>query len=276
MAAGREPPTLAGKLSTYAHLVAAQVRSQAQYRVSFALDIVISALTALIDISGVLVVFLVTPALGGFAPAEVCLMSGLAMTGFGIADLVVGNTERLRHYVRTGLFDVVLIRPLGTLPQLVAIDFAPRRVGRLTSSVVLLVVAALWADVAWTPAKIAVAVLSIASGAVLFGSLFVAGATVAFWWIESGEVANAVTYGGETFTEYPVTIYSGWFRRLFAYALGFGFVAYYPALVLLGRSDPLGAPDFVRWLGPLVALVAATAAAALWRTGVRHYRSTGS
>ncbi len=260
----------------YWRLLLAQVRSQAQYRTSFVMDLVASAGFALLDVVSVLVLFLVTPALAGFRPAEVFLMTALAMVGFAMADLAVGNVERLREYVRTGLLDAVLIRPLRVLPQLLALDFATRRIGRLVQSVVLLAIGLSIVDVHWTGARVAAVVLAPLVGTVVFSSIFVAGATVAFWWIESGELANAFTYGGRDFTIYPVTIYAGWFRRVFAFGFGFAFVAYYPALVLLGRPDPLGAPDFVRWLGPVVAVVGATLAGLLWRTGIRHYRSTGS
>jgi ABC-2 type transport system permease protein len=264
------------RLVAYRRLLSAQVRSQTQYRASFTMDLISSAGFALTDVLSVLVLFRVTPALGGFGPAEVFLMAGLAMVGFAIADLTVGNVERLRSYVRTGLLDAVLIRPLGVLPQLLAIDFTPRRIGRLVQSVLVLAVGLAVADIDWTPSRVAMALLAPFTGAVFFSALFVAGATVAFWWIESGEVANAFTYGGRDFTLYPVSVYSGWFRRLFAYGLGFAFVSYYPVLVLLGRPDPLGTPDFVAWLGPPVAVLVAVAAGLLWRTGLRHYRSTGS
>ena len=114
-------------------------------------------------------------------------------------------------------------------------------------------------------------------GAVFFGAIFVATATVAFWWIDSGEFANGFTYGGRDFTSYPITVYSGLFRRIFAYSLGFAFVAYYPALALLGRPDPLGLPGWAGLVRRRWWPCAAVAVAALvWRFGVRHYRSTGS
>jgi ABC-2 type transport system permease protein len=63
---------------------------------------------------------------------------------------------------------------------------------------------------------------------------------------------------------------------VFAYGLGFGFVAYYPTLTLIDRADPLGAPVALGYASPLVAAVVAAAAWLVWRTGVRRYASTGS
>jgi ABC-2 type transport system permease protein len=112
------------------------------------------------------------------------------------------------------------------------------------------------AGLAPTPGRLALLVLAPIAGAVIFSAVFVATAAVAFWWIESGELGNALTYGGHDFTAYPIGVYGALFRRLFAYALGFAFVAYYPALALLGRPDPLGAPEHLGYASPLVAVAA--------------------
>jgi ABC-2 type transport system permease protein len=179
-------------------------------------------------------------------------------------------------YVRTGLLDAVLVRPLSALIQLAVMDAAPRRMGRIAMGVVLVALAAAQAGIALTPGRVALLAVAALAGAVIFSAVFVATASVAFWWIESGELGNALTYGGHDFASFPIGIYGALFRRLFAYALGFAFVAYYPALALLGRRDPLGAPDHLGYASPLVAALAATAAGFVWRAGIRHYRSTGS
>ena len=263
-------------LTAYRHLVSAQVRSQTQYRASFVADVIGSIMFGVFDVASVLVLFRVTPVLGGFGFAEVFLMTALAGCGFAAADLVVGNVERLRQYVRTGLFDALLVRPLSSLAQLAAMDVATRRVGRLAFGAVMIVVAAANAPVPLTPTGLALLVLTPIAGAMIFGAIFVATATVAFWWIESGEIANGLTYGGLAFTQHPITIYGALFRRLFAYGIGFAFVAYYPTLAFLDRPDPLGAPRLLGYASPAVAVVAVLLAALMWRTGVRHYRSTGS
>jgi ABC-2 type transport system permease protein len=262
--------------SPYVRLLLAQVRSQTQYRTSFLIDLAGSSVLTLLDVVSVFVIFSVNGDLGGFGGREVLLMVGISALAFPLADLAVGNVERLRVYVRTGLFDAVLVRPLSALWQLVAMDFAPRRIGRVVQGIAIYVIALAVAPVDWSVATALLAVLAPLAGAVFFASLFVAGATVAFWWIESGEIANGFTYAGRDLTSYPMTVFGGLFRRLFAYGLGFAFVAYLPTLALLGRPDPLGVPGWLHWCSPLTALAAAGLAALLWRTGVRHYRSTGS
>ncbi|MFB9236197.1 ABC transporter permease [Plantactinospora siamensis] len=272
--AGRD--IVGGALTGYLALLRAQGRSQASYRTSFVVDLVGNVGATVFDVATVLVLFGVTGGLGGFTLREAMVMVGISSCAFAAADLAVGNVERVRGYVRSGLLDAVLVRPLRALPQLLLMDLPLRKLSRVLFGLAVLLVSLGAARIAWTPARVLLAVLAPLGAAGFFGSIFVASASVAFWWIDSGEVGNAFTYGGRDFTAYPATVYSGWFRAVFAYGLGFAFVAYYPALALLGRADPLGLPPWVGWAAPGVATPAVAAAAAAWRTGIRHYRSTGS
>jgi ABC-2 type transport system permease protein len=260
----------------YRHLIRAQVRSQTEYRLSFGLDLVFTTLMTGVEVVTLIVLFGVAPVIGGLRLPEALVVAGIAAVAFGLADLAVGNIERLPQYIRTGLLDTVLIRPLGALPQLVAGDFAPRRIGRVVQGAVVLALALRLAEIDWTPARIALAAVAPLAGAVMFASIFVAGATLAFWLVEGGEVANAFTYGGRDFSTYPTSVFGGWFRRIFAYGLGLAFAAYLPAMALLGRDAALGLPSWLGWCSPVAALGWAAAASWFWKFGVRHYRSTGS
>jgi ABC-2 type transport system permease protein len=260
----------------YAALLATYVRARAVYRFSFWTDMAANVLFLGADLLSVLVMFAVADSLGGFTRPQVLVMFGLSGVGFTLADLAVGNIEKLRIYVRTGMLDTVMVRPLGVLGQLLCMDFGVRRVGRLLYSIGILAVALALNDVRWTAGKVALLIVSPIAGAVLFGSIFVATSTIAFYWIESGDLANVITYGGRDFTSYPTAIFGQWFRRIFGFALGLGFVAYYPALSILDLPDPIGLPHWTGWVAALAAPLAMGTAALVWRTGVRHYRSTGS
>jgi ABC-2 type transport system permease protein len=71
-------------------------------------------------------------------------------------------------------------------------------------------------------------------------------------------------------------IYGKWMRRLFGYLIPLAFVNYFPALYILGKSDPIGAPSWFRFMSPVAALGSVVVATVIWRAAVRRYRSTGS
>ena len=116
----------------------------------------------------------------------------------------------------------------------------------------------------------------VVSGSLIFGALFVLGATFQFVSNDASEVANAFTYGGNTMTQYPLTIYPTEVVKTLTFLVPVGFVNWYPALFILGIPDPFGLPSALQFAGPVAALVLGVLAAVAWRNGVRHYRSTGS
>jgi ABC-2 type transport system permease protein len=264
------------ELRAYVALLGGQWRSVASYRASFVLEMITNVGATGLDIVAVLVLFQATRTVGDFTLVEGLLVVSLSSCAFALADFTVGNIDRLKTYVRAGTLDAVLVRPLGVLAQLVLMDLPVRKALRLVLAATVLVVALRLNDIDWTASRVALVIVTPLAGAVFFGAIFVLSASLAFWWVESGEIGSAFTYGGRDFTAYPTTVYSGWFRALFAYGLGFGFVAYQPAVALLGRTDPLGLPAWAGFAAPLVALLAAGAAATAWRIGIRRYRSTGS
>jgi ABC-2 type transport system permease protein len=104
----------------------------------------------------------------------------------------------------------------------------------------------------------------------------VALATIAFWIVDAIEFVNAFTYGGSFLSQYPLNVFAWWLRGLVVFVLPIAFVAYFPALYVLDKPDELGFPNALRFASPLVAVLAALAAAAMWRGAVRRYRSVGS
>jgi ABC-2 type transport system permease protein len=260
----------------YARIVGSRIRSQLAYPRSFALDVAGQALVQAGELVVILAVFAQVQALGGFARDEVLLMYALSGIAFGLADMVVGQLDELPTWIRTGTFDVLLTRPLSTFLQVLTGDVQLRRLGRALVSAGVLVVVLVQGGIAVTPLAGALLVLTPITGAVIIGSIWVATCAVSFWIVEGRELANAFTYGSTISTAYPITIFAPWLRTLFCFLVPGAFVAYYPALAVLGRADPLGLPAALPYLTPLVAVAAAGVAALVWRAGVRRYTGTGS
>ena len=260
----------------YWRIIRARLRSQGSYRVSFLVDCLGPVLAQATELLTILVLFSRVSSLGGFDAGEVLLIYALASTSFGLADVVAGQLDALPRYIRTGAFDVLLLRPLGTLPQMLTIDIELRRLGRAFVGLAILVWVLSTIEIHWTLAKVLLVVVTPITGAVIMGSVWAASCVVSFWIIEGGEVANVVTYGSSLFTSYPPTVFPGGLRWFLAFVVPGAFVAYYPALAVLDRSDPLGGPAWLSWITPLVAVLAAVLAGEVWRFAVRRYLGTGS
>ena len=266
---------MADALALYGRLVAARVRAQLQYRASFALDTIGMFLVSFLDFVAVLLIFHATPRLGSFSVEEVAFLYATSGLSFAIAELVVGHLDGFSQLIRDGSFDNVLLRPRGTLFQIISSDFQLRRLGLALQTLAVLVWALSRLDVPWTVGRVAAIVLMTACGAVIFCAVWVLVTSIVFWSVEGRETANAFTYGGRSLTQYPIDVYGRWLRRLLAYLVPMAFVSYFPALYVLDKADPLGLPYWLRFASPLAAVAVTAAAAVMWRVAVRHYRSAG-
>jgi ABC-2 type transport system permease protein len=263
-------------LAVYRHLVLASVRSQLAYPTSFALQCAGQALVQLEDMVVIVVLFSRIGAMGGFTRQEVLLIFSLAGVSFGLADLLIGSLDRVGELIRAGTLDALLLRPVPAMTQICAAEFALRRLGKVVTALAILGYVLATSHIAWTPLRAAMLVITPLTGLVLFGAIWVTATATTFWLLEGQELPNSVTYGSGLFTSYPVSVFSGWLLRLMAFVVPGAFVAYYPALAILGKPDPLGLPAVLPYSAPVVAVLATSLAALAWRAGLRHYVGTGS
>ncbi len=250
------------------------MRASLAYRTSFWMLTIGGFVVGGLDMVGIWILFQTIDRLGGFSLTEVAFLYGAAGFGLAVADMIVGQVERVGQLVRLGKLDVMMVRPLPLLSQVCAEQFALRRVSRVLLTAGILTWGAAYVD--WTPLRAAVTVSMLMSGVVIFAAVWITFATIQFWTADSAEIANAFTYGGSTVTQYPLAIYPSEVIKALTFAVPLAFVNWYPALYVLDRDDPLGLPTAFQFASPVVALVLTGIAALAWRTGVRHYTSTGS
>lgn len=252
------------------------IRVSMTYRTSFAILTVGQFLVTGLDFVAILVLFSSVEALGGFSLGEVAFLYGGSALCLGVADLLLGNVERLGLRIRTGTFDTMLVRPVSVYVQMCADDFALRRLGRIAQAGAVFGWSVTSLRLDWTLAKVAMIPYLLAFGSAIFLAVFTLGAAVQFWTADSSELANSFTYGGSTLAQFPMTIYPTEAVKALTFIVPITFVNWYPSLFILGRDDPLGLPAAVQFAAPLAAAVLGALAAVVWRTGVNRYRSTGS
>lgn len=265
-------------LRIYWRLVAIQIRSQAQYRVAFALDVLTAGVVLALFFVALVFVFQRFQNIAGWTLGEVAFLYGMVEMAFGTMDMVFSGFDpnSFGQQVRRGTFDQLLLRPLSLTLQVLGSQFVIRRLGRILQGVAIFVVALTLTDVTWTAAKLLYLPVVLVSLVCFFGGLFIVGATITFWTVESIEVINIFTYGGSEMMSYPMSIYQEWLRRFFTFVVPAIFLNYYPALYFLDKPDPLGLPAVAPFLAPVVGVGVLTLALLFWRYGIRHYQSTGT
>jgi ABC-2 type transport system permease protein len=263
-------------LSLYSRLIAADLRAQMQYRLSFALLTIGSFASLLLEFAVILVLFGRFPHLKGWSVGEVAFLYGLASVSLGLAEMVSGAFDHFHTLIVRGDFDRILTRPADPFVLLFGQEFQLRRLGRIGQGAVALAYAQTNLGLDWTLPKLLYLPVVFASGATFFVALFVIGATLCFWTTQTTEVMNIFTNGGAEMATYPLDIYAEWFRRFFIFVVPLAFVTYFPALFFLDRPDSFGLPAAFRFLAPVAALAFFGVARVIWTFGVKHYQSTGS
>ena len=257
-------------------LVAAYARSEMQYRVSFVFRVLGSFVLTVIDFGAVAVLMSRVPQLAGWHFGEVALLYGLAAVCFALAEMIAGALDFFDTFIQAGTFDRLLTRPISPLMQAMAEGFSLRRLGRAAQGALVIGISIRALGMTWTPDKLLVLALALVSGTALYFAIFVLSAVFCFWTVQGKEATHLFTYGGEFIVMYPLDVYAGWLRRFITFVLPLAFVSYYPALYLLDRPDPLGLPNWSRFVSPLVAAAVSALARYAWHQGIHHYQSTGS
>jgi ABC-2 type transport system permease protein len=249
-----------------------------QYRVSFFFDFLGTGLITLLGIGTTALVLQRFDNISGWTIFEIAFLFGMVETAFGTMDMIFSGFDPpyFGQRVRMGTFDQMLLRPANLITQVLGSQFVIRRLGRIIQGSFIFFIALNQLDIQWTTVKILMLPVIFISLVVFFGGLFISGATLSFWTIESLEAINIFTYGATEMMSYPMDIYPNLIRNFFTYLIPAIFLLYYPALYILDKPDPLGMPALSPFLAPFAALAVFAVSIQFWNYGLRFYQSTGS
>jgi ABC-2 type transport system permease protein len=265
-------------LGIYWRMLAIHIRSQMQYRSAFFMETLSTALATFLAFLTLALVLERFDNISGWRLAEIAFLYGMVEAAFGVMDMIFSGYDPANFgtRVRMGSFDQMLLRPISLTLQVFGSDFQTRRLGRIFQGLLVLGFAFSQLQIEWTILKLIYLPVVAASLIAFFGGLFIIGATITFWTIESIEFMNIFTYGGSEMMSYPMNIYPPPLIRFFTFIVPAIFLNYSPALYFLDKPDPLGLPGFAPFLAPAAGFGVLAAAMAFWKYGIRHYQSTGT
>lgn len=259
-------------LRLYGRYIATSIRSQRQYPASFIATSIGAFASTITDFIGIWALFARFRRLEGWRFEEVALLYGVVSVAFALADSLTRGFDLFgEQFVKTGDFDRLLVRPRSTILQLLGYELRVTRIGRLAQGVLAWAVGVRLLHLEWTATSWAILGFAVVGGIALFAGILVLQATLAFWTVESLEIANTLTYGGVEAGQYPLDVYARWFRDFLVFVVPIGCISYFPVSVVLGR---VGYVPYA--FTPLLGVAFLVVALGIWTRGVRHYTSTGS
>jgi ABC-2 type transport system permease protein len=242
------------------------------YRMDFFIDTLAVGFSLLIQLAVLSVLFGKVSALDGWSYPQVLFIYGFSLVPLGLFNLVSVNLYGFAdEYLIGGRFDRVLLRPVGSLAQVIFESFNVSGLNEILLGLAVMIHAGMKLGLDFGVTDV-LALLVLAPGAALvYLGVFLGITAVSFWFEDKMGLAPPV-YNLIRFSRYPLTIYSLPVRIFLTFVLPFAWVAFYPAAWFVGGPGLAK----VAMATPLVGVVVFGGAALLWRRGVRNYVSTGS
>lgn len=261
----------------YLHLYKVYIKRAIKARLEYKADTIIGILSFLISnvatFSCIWMVIQAIPSLDGWTIWELGFLYGFAMLPKGLDHLFTDSLWFIGYwYVKNGLFDKHLVRPVNTLFQIIAETFQPEAFGELIIGTCLCIVCAFNISIIWSFGNVLLLIVAVFIGAFIFTGVKLITCSLAFWIKRSGPLMNSV-YNFCDFARYPITIYDKPMQFFLAFIVPFGLIISIPVQIVLKGT---WSPYWVMGVIILAATLLMTIGVILWNAGVKAYESTGS
>lgn len=243
-----------------------------QSKVDFLMGLFGFLFTQMMGIVFLYLVFEQIPDLQGWSFDQLIFIYGFAQIPRGIDHLLTDNLWMLAYwYVIDGDFDRYMLRPMNLFFQVISEKLQPDALGELLVGVLLVAISVAKGVMRPTPKLVLLFGLSVAAGAVIYTSVKLFFASLAFWVKQSGPFLQ-VGYEMANFAKYPTEIYGKAVRFIITWVIPFAFVAYLPASYFMQRRSALSSIG----VECVIAVVFWCVSYGVFHYGTRKYESAGN
>ncbi|SHM53524.1 ABC-2 type transport system permease protein [Anaerosporobacter mobilis DSM 15930] len=248
------------------------MKSLVQSKVDFIIGLLGFFLSQMFGIVFLSLVFKQIPSLNGWTFEQLVFIYGFAQIPRGIDHFLTDNIWMLAmRYVIRGEFDRFLLRPINPFFQLICDKFQADAVGELIVGFALVVFSVVNHTVTVTPVNVLLFMISVFAGALIYTSIKLFFASLAFW-IKDSIAILQLAYETADFAKYPLSIYPKGIRFILTYLIPFAFVAFFPASYFLTGENvimTIGAEVLIAGIVWIIAY-------AVFRKGLTVYESAGN
>ncbi|MBQ6887101.1 MAG: ABC-2 family transporter protein [Lachnospiraceae bacterium] len=227
------------------------------------------------QVAGIAFLYLVfeqIPSMQNWSFEQMLFIYGFAQIPRGLDHLLTDNLWMVSwQMIIRGTFDKYMLRPMNVFFQIVCEKVQLDAFGELLVGIVLVIRAVQKGTVEVTPLKVLFFLVSMLAGAVIYTSVKLFFAAIAFW-VKDSSPFLTTAYEMADFAKYPIEIYSKPIQIILMTVLPFAFVAYIPSTFFLVNANvwkTIGAECAIAILFWMVAY-------GLFKKGLTRYESAGN
>lgn len=232
------------------------------------------------EATGVIVIYLTLFTfndIDGWDTYELLLLFSFVYVTYGILIIFFTGLRDFEFLVNTGQFDRFLLRPRGTLFQVIASNsdwFAA--IGHGALGIFLFVFSASKVHIVWNFMNVMYCISSIVGGVFIQAAIFLFAASLSFFFIRTGSIRELLYWNTRRFANYPITIFPKFVKILMTYIIPFAFVNYYPASYLLKKDNITLLDNIFRYITPIIGILMYVFAYLFWSYSLKCYKSSGN
>lgn len=259
-------------LRLYKALASQFLKMIVQSKVDFIMGLFGFLFSELLGLVFLVLVFRQIPDLQGWTFDQLVFIYGFAQIPRGIDHLFTDNIWLVAwRYVINGSFDRYMLRPMNVFFQVISEKLQPDALGELLIGFTLVGISLGKGIVIVDFAHVVLFIVSVIAGAIIYTSIKLFFATIAFWVKISGPFLQ-VAYDMAQFAKYPTEIYAKPIKFIITWIIPFAFVAYLPAsyFLMVDKSWLVIVVECV------IALVFWVVAYGFFNYGISRYESAGN
>lgn len=262
--------------SLYFDFITIKIKSMAEYPVAFWTHAIAKMMGWGADI---VVIYLMVRRFNGifsWTPYEVLLLYTLNIMAYSLAGFWVYHPfERLSEHIQMGTFDEILTKPLSPFWYLCFKEFSTGYIGNIIITGIALVVCIVKLELFINPSSVLWIGATLFGGMLIHASLLILFNIPAFWTTKA-TAFKSLKWSLVEFINYPLSIYNKWVQTMLTLIIPVAFINFYPAQILLDKTDYCGFNPNIAYLSPIIGVVLFTISYYLFSLGIKHYKSTGT
>lgn len=242
------------------------VLGEMAYRANFFVQLFESAVSLVVALGGVAIVFQHTERLGEWLPDQMVVLVGIFLLIGGIINFVISpGMEQLMSDVREGTLDFALTKPADAQLLVTVRRFQIWKLVDVALGLLVMGVGLFRLRSEIGVGETAVFIFALICGTIIIYCFFILLATLSFWFIKVENILNIFqsTYSA---ARWPVSIYPLWLRFGLTFIIPIAFAVTVPVQGLIGQLD-----RELLFTMIFVTVGIGVSSRLFWRRGLRHY-----